>query len=556
MTIRSTISMALALTVPTVLMLTAFSAQDTRAATITVNQTTARKLFLTAGKSLIIDDPGPGEMSFASAAPEIVEVMRLPTGQIYLRGRTPGLTTLSVCEKERVSAIFEIEVSPDISRLENSIRKILPSEKDLHVSADNEWITLSGSVSSPKSLSRLLALAEPYAPEKVNNLLTVHLVPESGRLKEKLAEILPREKGIRVIESNGMLTLSGTVSSAVNLSQTLAVAESYAPEKIVNLLEVGGVQQVMLELRFAEMSRSLTKRMGINFNALSSSGRNIGLSLLNNLTSIDAVSNDLVFVPGINQGVPVGGSVGDAINGVIRFLGDGVTWTVFIDALKESGLVKILAEPTLITLSGQKAVFLAGGDFPFPVPQENCAFSIEFKEYGVGLSFTPTVLGDGKISLNVAPEVSNLDFSTAVFISGFVVPGLNTRRVETSIELADGQSFAIAGLLQENVREVVSKFPILGELPVLGALFRSSSFQKNETELIVIATPHLVKPLDMGRQPLPTDQFVEPNDFEFYLLGQLESLEPGNPSSTPAARGSLSERTDGLDGEFGHIIPK
>jgi pilus assembly protein CpaC len=478
---------------------------DYASASISVNGTVAEKLSLTVGKSLIIDDPGPGEMSLASAAPEIVEVMRLPTGQIYLRGKAAGLTTLSICKKKKVSAIFDIEVSPDISRLREAIGKILPSERDIDVSADNEWITLSGSVSGPESLARVLALAEPYAPEKVNNLLTVHMVPETTRLKEKLLEVLPKEEGIKVIESNGMLTLSGTVSSTTNLAQALAIA----------------------------------KRLGINFNAISSSGQNIGLSLLNNLTSIDAVSNTEVFVPNVTTGVPVGASVTDGINGVLRFLGGDTTWTVLL--------------ATLITLSGQSADFLAGGEFPIPVPQENGAITIEFKEFGVGLSFTPTVL-DGKIHMNVSPEVSELDFSNAVFLSGFVIPGITTRRVDTSIELADGQSFAIAGLLQENVREVVSKFPVLGDLPVLGSLFRSSSFQKNETELIVIATPHLVKPLDMARQTLPGDQFSEPSDFEFYLLGQLEGT--GSDESTPVPSMNPAGRPEGLDGDFGHIVPK
>jgi pilus assembly protein CpaC len=163
----------------------------------------------------------------------------------------------------------------------------------------------------------------------------------------------------------------------------------------------------------------------------------------------------------------------------------------------------------------------------------------------VGLNFTPTVLSNKKINMLVAPEVSELDFSNALTTSGFVVPAITTRRVSTVIELADGQSFAIAGLLKDDVREIVSKFPLLGSIPVLGALFRSTSFRKNETELIVIVTPHLVKPLDMAKQTMPTDQYVEPNDFEFYLMGSLEGK--GKIEST---------KESGLDGNFGHIIPR
>jgi pilus assembly protein CpaC len=241
--------------------------------------------------------------------------------------------------------------------------------------------------------------------------------------------------------------------------------------------------------------------------------------------------------------------VSDSINAIFRFLSSDTTWTVFIDALKEEGLLKVLAEPTLITLSGKTANFLAGGEFPIPVPQSSgsggTTITIEYKPFGVGLNFTPTVLSNKKINMLVAPEVSDLDFSNALTTSGFVVPSITTRRVSTVIELADGQSFAIAGLLKDNVRQSVSKFPLLGDIPVLGALFRSTSFEKNESELIVIVTAHLVKPLDMAKQTLPTDAYVEPSDLEFYLLGSMEGRGKPNP-----VKGS------GLEGQFGHILPK
>jgi pilus assembly protein CpaC len=172
----------------------------------------------------------------------------------------------------------------------------------------------------------------------------------------------------------------------------------------------------------------------------------------------------------------------------------------------------------------------------------------------VGLNFTPIVLSNKKINMLVAPEVSELDFSNAISISGFLVPALTTRRVSTMIELGDGQSFAIAGLLKDEVREIVSKFPVLGDIPILGALFRSTSFQKNETELVIIVTPHLVKPLDMAKQTLPTDQFIEPDDFEFYLLGNLEGREKEKRS--PASSSTTPDKRLGLEGNFGHIVPK
>jgi pilus assembly protein CpaC len=372
-------------------------------------------------------------------------------------------------------------------------------------------------------------------------------------LKEKLQEILPGEN-IKVFAAQDSITLSGEVSSATNLSQALAVTEAFAPKKVVNLAQIAGVHQVMLEVRVAEMSRSLARRLGFNFTIVRE-GDGFGASLLNNLTGIAGTLASTAQP----AGAPFAQGISSAINALLRFHANDRTWTVFIDALKENGLVKILAEPTLVTLSGQEARFLAGGEFPIPVPQEE-SVTIEFKPFGVGLGFTPTVLSNDKISIRVAPEVSDLDFSTAVILGGFVVPGLTTRRASTVIELANGQSFAIAGLLKETVREGVSKFPILGDIPILGALFRSTSFQKNESELIIVVTPHLVKPLDMARQTLPTDQYIEPNDFEWYLLGSLEGAgsartprrEAGQSKDVPLA---LPKKTGGLEGEFGHIIP-
>jgi pilus assembly protein CpaC len=363
-------------------------------------------------------------------------------------------------------------------------------------------------------------------------------------LKETLYKILPEEKDIKIAMAQDHVTLSGRVSSTSNLSQVLAISESFYPKKVINLLEVSGVHQVMLEVRVAEMSRSLIRRLGFNFSYLSGSGSNFGLSLLGSLTSLPKEG-----WPGNPLGVSTRASY------LFRFTGHGgTTWTGVVDALKEDGLLKILAEPTLITLSGKTANFLAGGEFPIPVPQSGLTntITIEYKPFGVGLNFSPTVLSSKKISMQVSPEVSELDFGNAIQVQGFVVPALTTRRASTTIELADGQSFAIAGLLKDDVRTVVSKYPILGEIPILGALFRSTSFQKSETELIIIVTPHLVKPLDLAKQTLPTDQYVEPNDFEFYLLGLAEGK--GEPKPSPLGAGP--KKGTGLEGKFGHSVPK
>ncbi len=369
---------------------------------------------------------------------------------------------------------------------------------------------------------------------EVYRVFDVTVGPDLVDLKEQLHQLFPEETGVRVSSSRDHLTLSGTVSSSTRLSHVVSVAEAYAPEKVVNLLQVGGVQQVMLEVRVAEMNRDLVRRLGVNLGFTDHSGTNWGLTTLNDLSAI-------VKEGTFPAGAAPWGYVPVLANAIVRLSKNGNSWTGFIDALQANGLVKILAEPTLVALSGQEANFLAGGEFPVPVPQSLGTTSIQFKKFGVGLNFTPTVLGDKLISMRVSPEVSELDFTNAIVLQGFVIPAISTRRASTVVELRDGQSFAIAGLMRSTVREKLSKYPVLGEVPILGSLFRSSSYQKNESELIIIVTPRLVRPLDGSRTVLPTDAFVEPSELEFYGMGMAEG------------RAAVGARA--LDGQFGHVTP-
>ena len=415
------------------------------------------------------------------ADPAVADFVLISPYEIYITGKASGVTNLTLWQNKKISAIYDLEVSYDVLRL-----------------------------------------------------------------KQKLHEVLPGERDLRVIATHDSITLAGKVSNTANLSQAMALARTYAPEgKVTNLIEVGGVHQVMLEIRMAEMSRSMVRKFGINFNYVK--GGQFGASTLGGLSQIVSPgdANILTQDPG-GALSPVNFLVSPAVNALFRFMSGGANWTGFIDALKQDGLVKILAEPTLVSLSGQTATFLAGGEFPIPVPQGLGTVAIEYKSFGVGLSFTPTVLSENKIGIKVESEVSELDFSIAAQFQGYVVPGLTTRKASTVIELADGQSFAIAGLLSESVRDVLDKFPLLGDIPILGALFRSRQFQKHETELIIIATPHLVKPLDMEKQTLPTDYYKEPDDTEFYILGFMEGREDSSPSVTKGK----------LDGDFGHTMPK
>jgi len=427
-----------------------------------------KKLTLVSGKSIVLRSIAPVSR-VSIAAPEVADFLILSANEIYIAGKAAGSTNLTLWQNNKLVAIYDLEVSYDLSHL-----------------------------------------------------------------KQQMHEILPQEESLQVIGTRDSITLSGKISSAVNLSQAVALAKSYAPEgKVNNFVEVGGVHQVMLEVRIAEMSKSLTRRLGINFAA--QDGDQFAVSLLGGLTQLPG---------GLIAAEPLFAS--EAVNALFRFDTGDITWTGIIDALKEDGLVKILAEPTLTTLSGQSANFLAGGEFPVPVPQGLGTVAIEYKPFGVGLIFEPTVLSKDKISIQVTPEVSELDFSTAAVIEGFVTPGISTRRASTTVELGDGQSFAIAGLLRETVLTDVSKFPLLGEIPILGSLFQSKSFQKRNTELVIIVTPHLVKPLNMAKVTLPTDFYVEPSEAEFYLFGKIEGSEKNRPASDSGT----------LEGEFGHSMPE
>jgi pilus assembly protein CpaC len=313
------------------------------------------------------------------------------------------------------------------------------------------------------------------------------------------------------------------------------------------VLHVGGVQQVMLEVRVAEINRVLAERIGVNFNNVASGGRNFGVSQINNLAPIAALSRTL-NPQLVGTGTNVSGTAGTnfiqtlapALTAMGGWTALGATWTVFLDLLKQQNLGRVLAEPNLVTTSGQQASFLAGGQFPYPLTTgtgASATTSIQWKDFGVQLQFTPTVLNESKISVKVHPTVSELDFTLGVQSGGTAVPGLRVREMDTLVEVNDGQTFSIAGLLSDTSRNVVNKFPVLGDIPVLGALFRSTEYQKNRTELVALVTPHLVKPMAPGAARMPTDKWIEPTEVDVYLLGldQGRQKPASGPAPAPAA---------------------
>jgi pilus assembly protein CpaC len=364
--------------------------------------------------------------------------------------------------------------------------------------------------------------------------------------RNRLHEILPDEKNIEIRSANQSMVLYGTASSSTALNQVVSLAETYAPAKVVNMMTVQGTQQVMLSVRFVEMNRTTAKALRLNVDGSARPDPITGAPRFN-FTTGDTI------VTGKGAALDRFGLISALFKGA-----DG-DLTVLFDALETKGLVKTLAEPTLVAMSGDTANFLAGGEFPIPVAQTSstspnglATLTVEFKQFGVALAFTPTILKDGLINLVVNPEVSSIDPANSVSSGGVTIPGLSVRRAHTTIELRDGESFTIAGLLKQNYASQIRQLPFLGDLPILGSLFRSTAFQRDETELVIVVTPHLATPR-RGGIALPGDQFVPPSDFELFLFG---SQNGSAAMLRPEDRALLSTdpRKGGVEGPHGHVL--
>jgi pilus assembly protein CpaC len=399
---------------------------------------------------------------------------------------------------------------------------------------------------------------------RIQAVVDVHVGTAYSHIAAELRRVLENEE-IELESAGDSVVLRGSVSDGLSLEHALSVTRAFLPvddrDHVINLLEVGGGQQVMLEVVIAEMDRSIKRGMGTNFHTITGSDGSVFefFNFLGNQASIDERAfafdldsfelQELSTVLELSKAVTLAGAGFGVGTGIYEF---------FFNLLESEGLAKVLAEPTLVARSGEQASFLSGGEVAIPVAQGGAfgSITIEYKPFGVGVSFTPTVLSPDQIHLQVSPEVSDVDFSLGTSVDGTVVPGFRTRRVSTAVELGDGQSFAIAGLLRDSMSELIDEYPVLGRIPVLGALFRSSSFQSDESELVIIVTPRIVKPLEPGPHPLPTDHFIEPSSFEFYLLGQLEARPEPEPHPEPPSHSSSmqSPKFGGIIGGAGHRI--
>lgn len=420
-------------------------------------------------------------------SPDIADILILRATQLYVLGKDIGTTNVLLWDRQDVLiGTLSVEVTHDLESLKGKLHDILPDEA-IAVYSTQRNIVLTGTASSITAMNAAVRLADGYLQQIMTATETQEFEQEQGR----------------------------------------STREDRAVGEVINLLKVGGGQTVMLEVKVAEVSREEFRGWDTAFQASWS-----GSSRWNPLGA------DKSFVPAL-----LGGPLGSDTALFGSFTSNDFLFDLALSAAKENGLARILAEPTLTTLTGTEANFLSGGSFPIPVPQSLDKVTIEYKEFGIQLTFVPVVLGSGHINLTLDVDISEITGETQFG------PTLSNRTASSTVELKDGQTMGIAGLISESTRETIRKFPGLGDIPVLGALFRSEQFQDGESELVIMVTPHLAKPIAPQDISLPTDSYVEPNDWDFYLMGRLEGKSSKN-SAPPAA----ADEEGGVEGEYGQQI--
>ncbi len=410
--------------------------------------------------------------------PAVLHATLVAPDALYVLGREIGSSNMMVQGRSGLCTLIEVVVGLDAGAVQSALATLLPDEKDVRVSAAGDTLVISGTVDDAPAVQRVMEVAAAFT-----------------RRPPPVAD-------------GGKADVGGAGVASGAAGRNTAVPSGGAA--IINLLAVRAPQQVMLEVKIAEVSKSLLDKLEAG-SALPFGGGSWSSALSAN------------FVSG-------------TLRGLLR-IGSAAGRHVALAGEKQDGLVRILAEPTVMALSGQEGSFLAGGKIFIPVGQDNNKVTLEEKEFGVGLRFTPTVLAGGRINLRVAPEVSELSregigISTSGISGSALLPLITTRRAATTVELYDGQSFAIGGLIRDSQSSGLRALPVLGELPVLGALFRSTDFQQDRTELLFVVTPHLVKPLPAG-YPLPTDGLQPPDRARLELQGKLEAAPTPAPALVP-----------------------
>jgi pilus assembly protein CpaC len=485
------------------------------------------------------------------------EVSRASVVQLPPAGNEEGVVTLSSSSsaEDVIQPVLEIERGKTVLlKPSYAVRRIAvgdPAILDFVVNNQSEVQLVAKAVGNTNVLIWDTA-------NRLQASIDIHVGAVRAQLVRELQRVLGRTDVI-VDMAGESVVLRGTVPNLESSEAAERVARAFFTEttdrekdaqapKVINLLSVGGNHQVMIEIVIAEMSRGVSRALGANFDAVFRSGADATRisSLVRNLSSIggsaalptNAFSNDIKLI-------------GNLIKS------DDFTLSLFLEALEAHRIGKVLAEPTLVARSGELASFLVGGEVPIPVAQASSnggapVVTIIFKSFGVQLEFIPTVLSPERIHLQISPEVSQPDSSFGTQVAGTAVPSFRTRRAATGVELADGQSFAIAGLLQEITSTDIEQLPFLGDVPILGQFFRSERFKRDETELVILVTPRLVKPLGPQDVRLPTDDYVEPSLFEFYGLGRLR----GTAAPAPRVRGLGPTGANGQRGLLGIFGPR
>lgn len=457
----------------------------------------------------------------------------------YCAAALTGLTLLFVAQPHATLA-------QGISVLKKGTNAILdvPMNRAVVVEADVPFAELS--IANP-GIADISSLSDRtiYVLGKSPGMTTLTLLDASGRLitnvdvrvaadvsefKKRLQQILPTEK-IEVRTANDGIVLSGNVSSSQRLQRALDLAERYAPDRVSNLMTVGGVQQVMLKVRFAEMQRSVSKSLGssVAFRSSRTTGE----------TGTWLQGNNGLGQPTIT---PQGESLGAMFVG---FDIGSVEFGILLEALEQKGLVRTLAEPNLSALSGQEASFLAGGEYPVPVAQDEGTTTVEFKPFGIELNFTPRVVDGDLINLELNAAVSAIDTANSLTLNGFSINAFTRRETATTVELRDGESFAIAGLIEDEFRDGAAQIPWLGDVPVLGALFRSADYERSQSELVIIVSAHLVTPTRGEALSLPTDRIRPPSEKNLFLFGRTERAQGG-------AAGEVANQD--FNGSYGYLL--
>lgn len=429
--------------------------------------------------------------------PDVADIVVINPTQLYVLAKDIGTTNVLFWSRDnRMIGSINLEVVHDLDGLKAKFHQLMPDEP-IEVYSAQRSIILKGRASNVSAMNAAVRVAEGY-----------------------LAQIQTAKKAQEFEQESASKREDKSVGS------------------VINLIEVAGSQQVMLEVKVAEIARTEVKRLQAQFNAISK-GADGAFGGVNGGASFPDVlfAPDNVRVPALPGVAPWGPAIDEfapndmtiANQGLFgSYISNDFLFNLAVDAAKEKGLAKILAEPTLTTLTGQEAEFLSGGQFPIPVSNGLNGVTVEFKKFGVGLKFLPVVLSDNRINLKINVSVSELVDTASLVLQSqgaslrTFVPSLKERSASATVELGDGQSMGLAGLLDDNLRELVTKFPGLGDIPILGALFRSNQFQKGQTELVILVTPHLAKPVAPGSVTLPTDKFVEPSDAEFYWGGKIE----------------------------------